>query len=179
MSGDSDKDLMEAILRQIDGKIDYQVLANDLGLGKAKSAWQRWSRFKKAKLSGGAKKSPTAAKVMKASAATPPKTPKGAGNKGKGFKKRKLESADEDEVDLEIKEDEGADGGGNWDEAMQQTPSRRLPARKARVISFKEDQSEAENDEEGEDFADSGHGSGHGGMDDDDEFFGASDEGEI
>lgn len=167
-SADADKALMEAVLRQLDGKLDYQRLACDLGIDKPGTAWKRWSVFKK-RLGAGAPTSPAAVRVVKGPVATPPKTTnvRVRGKQGKASKKRKLVASDEedDEIDFQIKEDEDGGEDGTWIGALPEMPSRRLSVRKARVITFKEGPSETEHDEPGEDFADSGRGSGHGASD--------------
>lgn len=206
-SADGDKALMEAVLRQLDGKIDYIRLARDLGLESNKTAWKRWDTFKK-RLGGGlvaAPKSPasTSASVfarnvsLKEAAVSPPTTPERTGKDGKqgrlGSKKRKRElslSDDEDEdgdggikLGLGLKEGNGTGTEVAWDRVVQETPTRRMPARKARVLSFKEEASEAEDgegeEEEEEEVEDLGHGSGHGGTEETEEMGGDFDEGEA
>jgi hypothetical protein len=177
MSVGADVALMEAALRQLDGEMDYNRLASDLGLSNNNparnynAARMRWSRFK-TRLSDGSKKAPTA-KVVKVQVVTPPKTPKG---KVKGSKKRKLAST-YDEIDLGIKA-EDASSEEMWEGTVPETPSRRLAARKAQGTSFREEPSDVEvEDKEG--FEDSGHGSAHGGTEESDGFDVGSDEGEI
>jgi hypothetical protein len=162
MSEDTDKELMMAVLRQIDGTIDYRVLANDLGLEKPKNAWQRWSRFKTKNFAAGAKTSPATPKAKKAQIIQPAKVLTSNGKKGPATKKRKRASDDDEDEDdeldinLDLKNElEELEGDGT----LQGKPFRRLPARKTRrVIAFKEESSEDDN---------SGHGSDSGEMEDD------------
>jgi hypothetical protein len=171
MAGDSDKELMEAVLRQFEGKIDYQKLAEDLGMKTAKVAAQRWTRFKKKLADGRALESP-ATKASKSSTTTPSKTPTGKGtDKGKQAKastpkKRKtMSDNDDDEDELVLNKWEGEGG----EEEMQggpvrETPSRQPSARKSQVMSFEEESSETEHNRETE-FDDPGNGSGYGEID--------------
>jgi hypothetical protein len=82
MSSDPDKELMEAVLRQIDGKINNQQLADDLGMDSAKSAGQRWRRFKTKLLSRKEKKQSAATRVAKTITLKPAKLSNSTGSEG-------------------------------------------------------------------------------------------------
>jgi hypothetical protein len=160
-----------AVLKQIEvGKVNYELLRKELGLATTNAAQVRWSRFN-TKLKG--------KKSGKKASDTPPATPKSKGaprgKKGSSNKKRKIESSDEeDEVNTpntsqdEMK-DEAGDGDGDITMEAAETPTRKLPLKGARVMSFKKlleqeeeasdiDEGQEEADDEKEEFIDSGHG---------------------
>ena len=114
---------MQAALRQLDGKMDYNRLANDLGLsnGNAKrdynAARMRWTRLTN-RLSSGSKKAQIV-KGVEVQPATPRKTPNG--KQGKRPKRCKLTPI-EDYIDVPIKA-ENAGSEEIWEGAVPETPS--------------------------------------------------------
>lgn len=164
----ADQALCLAVLKQIEvGKLNYVLIQKELGLPTPGAARVRWSRFKSRlgdnTATNRAPKNPPSTPKSKAI----PKSKKGSSNK-----KRKIQSSDEeDEMEDadtpntsqdEIK-DEEIDGGDVVMKAAE-TPSRKLPIRRARVTSFKDlvDGSDGEGgkeeaDNEKEEFVDSGH----------------------
>lgn len=144
---DADKQLMIAALRQLDGKLDYTRLARDLGIPNVKTAGERWSRFK-AKLNNGASQPQTP--QSNSTRTTAPTTPRSANRKlpsqsNSPTKKRKMAiSNDEDQIDIpsETMFGNGDDGRPPITQPLLETPTRRLPTRKARMTSFKEESSE-------------------------------------
>ncbi len=173
MSSDPDKVLMQAVLLQVDGKLDYKRLAQGLGMKSAQVAGQRWRRFRDSKLLGGKLATPRATNNV-----TPTKNPNGSskgkqtsistgnGKQANASKKRKaMESSDVEEEELNWKDESSED---EFEGAVKETPSRKLPARKARKLSFKEfkeEISEEDDNSEDEDFQ-VGHGSAYGAMKD-------------
>jgi len=146
MSFDSDKALMEAALRQLEGKIDYHILASDLGLTghtATNTARMRWTRFKK-RLNEDKSNNSTTPK--KPATTPPPKTtskitkakPKGSS------KKRKIDKEGEEEDILGIKDEFDDAESAVWEAELLQTPTRRLPGRAARVTTFKSEDSDDE-----------------------------------
>lgn len=142
------------------GKIDNERLRVDLGASTKNAIAIRVSRLK-AKLHGGtrAKKSPSSillpvrskyamvSQIIFANTEVFPIAPisKGKGKiGGRGGKKRKLsmsDADDEESIDALLKEENGEVGR---DDLVIETPTRQLPARQARVLSFKEDDSDDE-----------------------------------
>jgi len=110
------------------------------------AAGMRVSRLKAKLAKGGAGAvEPTTPTTQK-----PKSTPSKArrGSSGSSAKKRKISTSDadeeeEDEVDMVIPKEEG-EGAKNIapEQLALETPTRRLPQRKARVISFKEESEE-------------------------------------
>ena len=151
---DADKQLMMAALRQLDGKIDFIRLAQDLGVSSNKTAWQRWSRFRsKLNTFPPAPKS-SLENGRTAQVTTPSKTPKAKPKTRSPRKKRKIFSSDEegdDELSLNVKNETGHNENGDVSPAFE-TPTRKLPSRAARVATFKEESSDNEEEEEQEDF---------------------------
>jgi len=150
--------MLFAILKQVGiGSLDNKKLAEDLGISDNNLLRGRLFRFraKIAKLNG-------EARSASSSPTKPPTTPKG-GRKSKAAtgKKRKLKTSDEED-DLLIKdedEDEDIDlrpGVGEPNRSFFETPRRTMPGRKARAMSFKEEEDEPE--EIDDEFQDSGHG---------------------
>lgn len=142
MSFDSDKALMEAALRQLEGKIDYHILASDLGLTghtATNTARMRWTRFKR-RLNEGKSNNPT---TPKKSATTPPPktTSKITKHKLKAFpKKRKIDRDEEEEEEEDIvgiKTELDDTENAVWEAELPQTPTRRVLGRAARVSTFK------------------------------------------
>jgi hypothetical protein len=155
---DGDKELMMAALRQLDGSMNFKILAQDLGMNSANSANKRWSRFKVKLHRGNPTASATTSPVkMQSSPAKSPKRNADTLNQKTSAKKRRINSSDEEEEedDLEVKEEPNGDAVDP--RTAFTTPPRRLPARSARVRTFKEATSDEEEPED-EDFADSGHG---------------------
>jgi len=148
--------MLFAILKQVGiGSLDNKKLAEDLGISDKNLLKGRLFRFraKIAKLNG-------EARSTSSSPTKPPTTPKG-GRKSKAAtgKKRKLETSDEED-DMSIKDkDEDIDlrsGVGELNRSFFETPRRTMPGRKARTMSFKEEEDEPE--EIDDEFQDSGHG---------------------
>lgn len=163
----ADQAVMIGILKQIEvGKIDNEKLRVELGLPTKNAASVRVSRLK-AKLARGAGAAEFSNMTTPKSKSIPSKARRGSS--GSSAKKRKISMSDtedeeEDEVDMVIPREEGDGAGeGASEQPVLETPTRRLPQRKARVISFKEETSE---EEVGEDLfedlgaGDAGMGSG-------------------
>lgn len=138
---DADHALMVAILKQVEvGKIDNERLRVDLGLNTKSAASVRLSRLR--------------AKLGKEGVRQtgPPTTPKAKSspNKGKAggentSKKRKLSMSDdeddeEEEIDLVVPTlEEKEEGEEKVAIIVTETPTRKLPQRKARVMTFKQE----------------------------------------
>lgn len=120
----ADEALLLAIIGQWkDNKIDMKVLARDLGLPTAGAASKRWQRYRK-RLAG--------------KQACSPSKPAGVQRTISSLTKKSKKAAKTD----------GSEGSGLGDEEIPVTPIRRLPGRKARVVKFKEDTTDEDEDEE-------------------------------
>lgn len=150
MAAITDQDVLRAVLRQFSGNLDYQVIADELGLPTKDAARKRWTRIKKnidegkkgeASATGAdptTKNNPKVQKVVKT-----PKTPKSSKpaekkTPGRGSKKRKMASSDveeDDEVERNPKD------AIDHEETISQEPtpktkSKKLPATKSSVSSL-------------------------------------------
>lgn len=138
---DSERLMMESALRQLDGKMNYKILAQDLGIGDdasaAKRANMRWLRFR-AKLLKIHTGSPAASHGTKRASPEHSTTSKGKPTKnGSPTKKSKIKAMDsDDEEEMQIKEEKGA--------VVLETPTRRGPERQGRVTTFKDEGNEEE-----------------------------------
>jgi len=132
--------LLRAAVSQLDGKLDYGKFAKDIGAPNSNAAMQRWLRYKKKLFAGG--NPPTA----RTATPSPRKTPnsKSSAAKKSPTKKRKAESSEDDaddEIDLGVQEDRERT-------PVIESPTRRLPSRKAGVSSFKEEQNDEDEEEQ-------------------------------
>jgi hypothetical protein len=154
MSAEADRALMAAILTQIEvGKINFSKLAQDLNLPTKTAASMRWYRFKARLNDGVISATSTPAKIPQSSTAAPSTTPnksaKGNRMNESPSKKRKRAGSDIGE-----KDDSGLDikGEVDWENVasvvIPETPPRRLPFRKARVTTFKEEDLASEDEED-------------------------------
>jgi hypothetical protein len=130
---ESDREiLLLGVLNQLDltGKIDYKILARDIGAPSPGAAKVRWSRFR-TKL-----RSPTGRS---------PKKPAGV---------QKFTKSPAEKVKWARKESSKVEDGGRADDEMEiedvPNPVRRMPPRKARVADFKDELSDFEDEEENE-----------------------------
>lgn len=115
--------LLIAILNQLQvNKIDYSVLARDIGAVSKDAAYMRWQRYRK-------KLNLTASKPARVQKTTTSPAKRG---KKSGKNIVKIEGSEESSI---------------RDENTLVTPVRRLPGRKARVVQFKEDTTD---DDDGE-----------------------------
>ncbi|KAF7893465.1 uncharacterized protein EAF02_001003 [Botrytis sinoallii] len=149
--------LLMGVLTQIEvGRIDYEELANYIGVATSKAARCRWDRYKQ-KLTKGAppitpKKAAGVGKKIglvspKKAGGSPKKNNHGSPKKSRGRIKEEELDVDKDE---EMDYDKNApDLGVKMEEPV--TPSRRLPSRRARVTKFAEETSDAEDEQEEED----------------------------
>lgn len=175
----ADQALCLAVLKQVQvGNVDYELLRAELNLPSKNAAQIRWSRFN-TKLRGGVPASKSTGARRGRPSTTTGKVTKGK-TKGKPkSKKRKMDFSDddeEDEVDMIATDDKDEDMKEEGEEETGlmtpfQTPTRKLPTRKARVTTFKEGASdddeeqeqEGEDEDEAVDVKEEFHDSGHGG----------------
>ncbi|KAF7907102.1 uncharacterized protein EAF01_004689 [Botrytis porri] len=155
--------LLMGVLTQIDvGRIDYDELANYIGVATSKAARCRWDRYKQ-KLTKGAppltpKKAAGVGKKIgsvspKKAGGSPKKNNRGIPKKSRG---RIKEESDEEVKEVDMNEDEGMNydkNNSDLDVEMEDpvTPSRRLPSRRGRVTKFVEETSDVEDEQEEED----------------------------
>jgi hypothetical protein len=150
----TDSDVMRAVLRQLTGKVDYQVMADELGLPTKGAAQMRWARLKKKMEEGGAIGDPKTSKDSKAPQAPKPGKPKTAVEKGKSGpkgKKRKAATSDDSEDDemKKLLKDAIEDEGEMSNKPMAKY-STMLPGTETGVDSRKEDKNSVEDTEDTE-----------------------------
>ena len=137
MSSDSEKALLIAVVRQLGTiKLDFDAIAKEIGTPTSKAAYMQWTRFqKKLHLATGLNATmPTGNSKEAKSTAKLPATPS---NK---VKKRKIEKgkAEDDEDGVEDDQEEVT---------PVKTVSRKIPGRKVRVLSLKEMEISAGNED--------------------------------
>jgi len=123
MSADADVILLKGIIKQLNGKIDFDLLAKDIGVKDSRAARNRWDNYRRKHFTGGEPIS-----SIKGPSATPKKTFNGKTKKDRPIKKRKTMLSDEEEED-------GEDGEDNWEKETEEevdqfeTPSKRKNSR--------------------------------------------------
>lgn len=160
----ADQALCLGVLKQLQvgrGGVDYEKLRVELGLGTKNAAQVRWSRFN-SKIRNDAPGS-----LSGKTASDTPSTPSGKTDKTKcqntsSAKKRKIDLSDEEELtdiqSAKYMKHDGSEGEEDNDLLQVETPTRKLPSRRARVTDFKEIDSESEegeDDRDGEEDAES------------------------
>ncbi|KAE8446072.1 hypothetical protein EG329_012580 [Mollisiaceae sp. DMI_Dod_QoI] len=129
-----DEILLAAILRQITvTKIDYNQLAQEIGVVSAGAAAKRWQRYQ--------------GKLRNSTGSSPTK-PAGVQKESKSAKKMGHQSIGKSAKD-EMGSDEGSFGMSQDGDPV--TPVRKLPGRKSRVVKF---DCEEDTDFDGEGFVD-------------------------
>jgi len=126
MSADADVILLKGIIKQLNGKIDFDLLAKDIGVKDSRAARNRWDNYRRKHFTGGEPIS-----SIKGPNATPKKTSNGKTKKDRLIKKRKAMWSDEEEED----DEDGEDDEDNWEKETEEevdqfdTPSKRKNSR--------------------------------------------------
>lgn len=150
----TDSDVMKAVLRQLTGKIDYQVIADELGLPSKDAAKMRWARLKKKMDEGEAIGDPKTFKDSKAPQAPKPgksKTAVEKGMSGPRGKKRKAATggnSEDDEMKKLLKD--AIEDEKETSKKPIAKYSTMLPGTEAGVDSVKEDTNSVEDTEDTE-----------------------------
>jgi len=134
MTSENEK-LVALILAQVTvGNLDWEVIRHGLGLNSAATAQKRWSRYKKTLPALGNLNNSPVATPKRISKTTPKKirVEKTPTSKKKSKPTSIKSEMSDGESEAEIDDD------NVQREVMPETPSRRMPSRKARVMTLKD-----------------------------------------